>query len=117
MFYLVTQRTEKGLQTEKQHQLDKVYGTRNKFHFDEKIWNRVSKVTSEVFEEKTKIREWFKSNRENFSAGTSEKWDSWLNGSDSTESTLSQCEGYKIWFMDCNEFEALEAKQKQQIGF
>lgn len=117
MFYLVAQLTEKGLQEERQYQLDKLYGTRKKFHFDEKIWKQVSKVTSDSFEEKTKIREWFKANRENFSGGINEKWDSWLNGDDSTESTLSQCGDYKFWFMDCNEFEALEAEQKRQIGF
>lgn len=116
MFYLVTKRTNKGLEEAKQKEEDKVYGTREKSHWNPKIWSQTSLVTSETFENPEPIRAWFKKNRANFCGGTHSGWDAWLNGVDSINRTLNEDETYKIWFMECEEFHALNVKQRESIG-
>jgi len=116
MLYLVTQRTEKGMAEARQSSIDAVYGTNKKAHFNPKVWNRVSKVTSETFENPEPIRAWFKQNRDKFCGGMSPDWDSWLNGADSAKETILQNELYRVWFMDSEEFDELEIEQRRQLG-
>ena len=116
MFYLVTQITAKGLAAAEKKAHDDVYGTRKKAYFNAKIFNRVSQVTSEVFESPTKIKEWFIKHRANFSGGTSSQWDSWLYGEDSSETVLNQNEEYRFFFMECEEFNELDKKQRVETG-
>ncbi len=116
MLYLVTQRTEKGMEAARQSAINAVYGTNKKAHFNPKVWNRVSKVTSETFENPEPIRAWFKKNRDKFCGGNSPDWDSWLNGADSAKETTLQNELYRVWFMDSEEFHVLEAEQRRQLG-
>jgi len=116
MLYLVTQRTEKGMEAARQSAINAVYGTRKQAHFNPKIWNRIFKVTSETFEQPEPIRAWFKKNRDKFCGGNSSDWDSWLNGEDSATETLIQDELYRVWFMDSEEFNTLDAEQRRQLG-
>lgn len=126
MFYLVGQRTEKGMEYAKQAQLDQIYGTRNQFHFNENIWNRVFKVTSTLFEGTEGIRAYFKANRDEFASGKNPNWDEWLNADDTGANhpqvkingghTLSQNEDFRFFFMECSEFDALENVQRQKLG-
>lgn len=115
MLYLVTQRTEKGMEAARQSAINAVYGTRKQAHFTPKIWSRISKVTSETFEKPELIRAWFKKNRDKFCGGNSPDWDIWLNGEDSTTETIIQGELYRVWFMDAQEFDMIEAEQKRNI--
>lgn len=71
MLYLVTQRTEKGMEAALQDAINAVYGTRKQAYFNPKIWNRIFKVTSETFENPEPIRAWFKKNRDKFCGGNS----------------------------------------------
>lgn len=116
MLYLVTQRTEKGMAEAEKSAIDAVYGTNQKVCFTPKIWSCVSKVTSETFENPEPIRAWFKQNRDKFCGGMSPDWDLWLNDTDSTEETVTQNENYRVWFMDCKEFDALEIEQRRELG-
>jgi hypothetical protein len=115
MFYLVSKRTELGMEVAKRQAVDAVYGTGKKAYFNPVISGQVSKVTSKTFEKPELIRAWFKKNREDFCAGKSETWDPWLNGEDSKETTEGQNGIYRFWFMDVEEFEELDIKQRKKI--
>lgn len=115
-FYLVTKLTAKGMEKVKKEQEEKIYGTRNKLYWIPEIWSHTSLVTSEIFENREPIRAWFKKHRANFCGGKCTDWNSWLNGADSSWKTLNEDETHEFWFMECEEFETLDAEWRKSQG-
>jgi hypothetical protein len=93
MYYLVAQWTEKGIEAARLRSIDKVYGTREKPVFIQKIWEGTWKVISEPVAAPCMIRAFIKAHRKGFfNSKAGDSWSQWLNGIDSKVETLNEDE-------------------------
>lgn len=119
-FYLVSQRTEAGMEAARQDNSRKNYGLRERERgtpWMPQIYAMTSKVSGTIFEEPVPIRGFFKETRDQFCGGMDPNWDEWLNGDTSSVETLDKLGHYRFSFMDTAEFDALDNEQKARLGF